>query len=374
MFTHGYAPMEIVWKRRDAESRKGKPADNLIGVRSIRLRSQLSIMGWVFDEDDPDIVTHVRQQAMNKRVGGWIDIPMGRILLFRTTTARSNPEGRSILRNAYRSWKFKTRIQEIEGIGVERDLAGLPVAYVPAHILSPSASAEDKAQKAAWEALVQNVRRDAAEGILLPSARDQSGNLIYEMRLLSTGGTRTFDTSKIIDRYDRGIATSVLADFIFLGQQAVGSFALSSDKTALFASALGGFLKSIAAVLNERIVRSLWQYNGLDDELRPTLVPGDLEKANLAELGTFLTSMSGAGAMLFPDRDLENYLRKQGGMPPAPEEADGMDPRYAGMPGDPNDPNDPSMGGEPGMPGGPNGPNGPNGGQAPPTPQEAPSD
>ena len=51
-------------------------------------------------------------------------IPMEKCLLFRTQTHKNNPEGRSILRNAYRSWYFKKRIEEIEGVGIERDLAG----------------------------------------------------------------------------------------------------------------------------------------------------------------------------------------------------------------------------------------------------------
>lgn len=38
------------------------------------------------------------------------------------------------MRNAYRSWYFKRRIQEVEGIGIERDLAGLPVMYAPADL------------------------------------------------------------------------------------------------------------------------------------------------------------------------------------------------------------------------------------------------
>lgn len=52
-------------------------------------------------------------------------------MLFRTESVKDNPEGRSILRNAYRSWYFKRRIQEIEAIGIERDLAGLPVIHAP---------------------------------------------------------------------------------------------------------------------------------------------------------------------------------------------------------------------------------------------------
>jgi hypothetical protein len=112
----------------------------------------------------------------------------------------------------------------------------------------------------------------------------------------------------------------VLADFIFLGQQAVGSFALSSDKTALFATAVGAFTKAIEDVFNRHLLPRLWALNGFDMELMPQIKCGDLEKANLAELAQFMTALTGAGAQLFPDRELENHLRNVAGLPLAPEE------------------------------------------------------
>jgi hypothetical protein len=246
---------------------------------------------------------------------------------------RNNPEGRSILRNAYRPWMFKKRIEEIEGVGIERDLAGLPVAYIPSEYFDATADAQQKQTLKAWQRMVTQVRRDQQEGILIPSDRDASGNLLFDFKLLSTGGTRSFDTSKVIDRYNRAIATSVLADFIFLGQQSVGSFALSSDKTALFATALGSFLRSIADVFNRHLMPRLWKLNGLDMSFMPTIVPGDLERANLAELGGFLQQLTAAGAPLFPDRELENHLRSLAGLPQAPEESADM-PGDIGLPGD----------------------------------------
>ncbi|MCE2604181.1 hypothetical protein LH384_34385, partial [Pseudomonas aeruginosa] len=54
-----------------------------------------------------------------------------RALHFVTKSRKNNPEGRSVLRGAYRAWYFKRRIQEIEGIGLERDLAGFPVLTAP---------------------------------------------------------------------------------------------------------------------------------------------------------------------------------------------------------------------------------------------------
>ena len=78
---------------------------------------------------------------------GTYTIPMSKALLFRTKSRKNNPEGRSILRNAYRSWYFKRRIQEIEGIGIERDLAGLPVMHGPEGLDLWNDDIEDKDRK-----------------------------------------------------------------------------------------------------------------------------------------------------------------------------------------------------------------------------------
>ena len=323
MFTYGYAPMEIIWKKRggpdalDGASRSAY-SDGKIGIRNISLRAQNTVVKWSIDPLDGS-VDGVWQQPIARPM---VMIPIEKLLLFRTTDERNNPEGRSILRTAYRPWYFKKRIEEIEGIGVERDLAGLPVAYIPGQYFDPSADAMQKQTLAAWKRLITQVRRDQQEGILLPSDRDSHGQLMFDIKLLSTGGSRTFDTSKIVDRYNRAIATSVLADFIFLGQQSVGSFALSSDKTALFATAVGAFTGKIADTINRHLLPRLWKLNGMDMEYMPKLMPADLEKPNLGELGTFIQQLTGAGAQFFPDRDLENHLRDIAGLPPMPEEAD----------------------------------------------------
>lgn len=321
MFTYGYAPMEIIWKRRggpDAPdgTRRSAYKDGKIGVRTISLRAQPTVNRWEIDPEDGSI-NGLWQQPYS---GGMVFIPIQKMLLFRTTEERNNPEGRSILRNAYRAYYFKKRIEEIEAIGIERDMAGLPVAMVPARYFRKDADAFDKAILAQWQSLVTSIRRDQREGVVMPSDRDDKGNLLFELKLLSSGGARTFDTTKVIDRYNRAIATSVLADFIFLGQQAVGSFALSSDKTALFATAVGAFTKAIEDVFNRHLLPRLWALNNFDMDMMPQIKCGDLEKANLGELAQFMTALTGAGAQLFPDRELENHLRNVAGLPLAPEE------------------------------------------------------
>ncbi|CAB4122790.1 hypothetical protein UFOVP32_69 [uncultured Caudovirales phage] len=322
MFTYGYAPMEIVWKKRlgpDKEDGSARSAysDGKIGVRTISLRAQPTVVRWNMDPLDGSIDGFWQQPFS----GPMVYIPIEKLLLFRTTDDRNNPEGRSILRTAYRAYYYKKRIEEIEAIGVERDMAGLPVAYIPSRYFAKDADVFERRIFSEWQKLVTTIRRDQREGVVMPSDRDSSGNLLFELKLLSTAGSRTFDTSKVIERYDRSIATSVLADFIFLGQQSVGSFALSSDKTALFATAVGAFTKAIEDVFNRHLLPRLWKLNGLDMEFMPQMRCGDLETQNLGELSDFISKLTSAGATMFPDRELENHLRGIAGLPLAPEDS-----------------------------------------------------
>ena len=324
MFDYGYAPMEIVWKRRGGPTKEDSTqrsaySDGKIGIRAISLRAQNTVVRWQIDPEDGSIDGFWQQPFS----GAMKYIPIQKLLLFRTTDEKNNPEGRSILRSAYRAYYFKKRIEEIEAIGIERDMAGLPVAYLPSRYFRKDADAFDKAILSQWQQLVTTIRRDQKEGIVMPGDRDDKGNLMFELKLLSTAGSRTFDTSKIIDRYNRAIATSVLADFIFLGQQSVGSFALSSDKTALFATAVGAFTRVIEDTFNRHLLPRLWELNGFDPELMPQMRCGDLEKPNVGELATFIQHLVGAGAQMFPDRELENHLRAAAGLPLAPEDAMG---------------------------------------------------
>jgi hypothetical protein len=324
MLPFGFAPMEIVWKRRngpgDNPKTRSRFEDNLIAPRKLTLRAQETVWRWEFDEDGG--IQGLYQQPPT---GAELFVPIEKLLLFRTSVHKNNPEGRSILRNAYRPWYFKKRVEEIEGIGVERDLAGLPLVRIPADLFNADPETEPEKAQAfqTYKDLATKIRRDQKEGVVLPSTRygeDGKGERKYDLELLSTGGRRQFDTSAIIDRYDKRIATVVLADFIFLGQDSVGSFALSSDKTAMFGQALGAWLDTITATINRHLIPRMWRLNGLPEETMPMLQHGDVEKPNLDELGNFVSKIAGAGALLFPNRELENALLRSANLPEMAEE------------------------------------------------------
>jgi hypothetical protein len=334
MFTYGYAPMEIIWKKRNGPdstdpSERSQYTDGKVGIRNLSLRAQSSIVRWQFDPVDGGI-QGVWQQPI---AGPMVYIPITKMVLFRTRNERNNPEGRSILRNAYRPWYFKKRLEEIEGIGIERDLAGLPVAMIPGSYMDVNADTQQKKVASDWKRLVTNVRKDKQMGVVIPSDRDQHGNLLFDFKLISSGGSRAIDTTKIIDRYDNRITATVLADFIMLGQQGRGgSHALSQNKSDIFAQAIKTFLERICDTINRFLMPRLWKLNGKNVETMPTLAHGDVAAKDLQGLAAMLTALAAAGAQLFPDPDLENHIREEAGLPPAAEDGLGWgapDPQEA---------------------------------------------
>ena len=322
MLPFGFSVLEEVYKVRAGPSRdpgaSSKHDDHRIGWKKLPIRAQETVERWIFHPDNSEVIGLVQVARPSFRP---IEIPASRFLLFRPQAHKANPEGRSMLRNAYRPWFFKKRIEEIEGIGIERDLAGLPTALVPPRILSPSASPTEKALLAEIEKVIRNVRRDEKEGLIFPLARDEAGNLLYECKLLTTGGRRQFDTVRIIDRYDRRIASTMLADFILLGQEGrTGSFALAESKTALFAVAIGAFLDAITAVFNRFAIPRLLELNTFPTEAgAPTLEHGDIESIDIEKLGAYVVQLSQAGVSL-ADEKTERFLRMQAGLPERDED------------------------------------------------------
>lgn len=309
--TYGWSFHEIVYKRRMGRSRspqtRSKYNDGLIGWQKLPIRGQETLYQWEYDNED----NLLGMTQMPPPSYGIYTIPIDKALLFRTKSRKNNPEGRSILRNAYRSWYFKKRIQEIEGIGIERDLAGLPVIYIPQDYddVWDNTDSASVSKRLPFEDMVRNIRRDEMEGVVLPEG--------FKLELLSSGGSRQFDTNAIINRYDTRIAMTVLADFIFLGHQQNGSWALSSDKTKMFAMAIGAFLDIICETFNSQGIPSLIDINGqhfAEITDYPKMTHGDIEDADIEKVSAFIKDMTGIG-VLVPDDGLEDYIRQVGHLP-----------------------------------------------------------
>lgn len=307
---YGWSYHEIVYKRRNGKTNSPRTSskynDGLIGWSKLPIRSQDTLYEWKYDEITDDFLGMVQAAPpMYQQVL----IPSYKALHFKTRSTKSNPEGRSVLRGAYRSWAFKKRLQEIEGIGVERGLAGFPVLTGPENLDIWGEQADEMQAHANALKIVQNIRMDEQAGLVLPNG--------WTLELLGPTSKSAFNTNEIIERYDKRIATTVMADFVLLGQQSVGSFALSSNKTKMFSFAIGAFLDVICEVFNNQAIPRLIDLNEEHFKSKtdyPKMKHGDIEEPDIEKLGNYIKDMVGIGA-LFPDEALDDYIRRVGNLP-----------------------------------------------------------
>lgn len=328
MFTYGWSLMEVVYKRRSGRSKDpvktSNHDDGRIGWRKWGPRGQNTLLEWLFDDNNE--VVGMRQ--LDPYSGGSpVDIPLDKCLLFRTTSTRTNPEGRSLLRSGAPSWYMQKRMQEIEAVGVERDLAGLPVAWVPQEWLMADASASEVAALAAVRDIVTNVKRNEQEGIILPAMVDDETKQMVptvDFKLMSSGGQRAFDTDKIITRYEQRIAMSVLMDFLLLGHTNVGTQTLSVSKIDLWTMAVDAIARSIAETVNSHAIPQLLGLNGMNLDLCPKLAYSEVGKVDVDGLSTALQRLLTSGAIA-PDATLEAQVRETFGLPPRDDDDEAAD-------------------------------------------------
>lgn len=319
---YGWAWNEIVYKRRGGPNQKdgrlrSKYDDGLIGWRKMPLRSQETLMRWIFDETG-DVVGMVQLGPPDYQMR---TIPLSRSLLFRFGHHKGNPEGRSILRTSYRPWYYKKRLEEFESVGVERDLAGLPMVSVPADYLRADKNTKQGQMVEAMKKMVRSVRRNEQEGVVFPTAYDrETKQALFKFELMSSGGARQHDTNALIQRYEQRQLMTVLADFIMVGHQgSTGTYNLHVDKTGIFRDALQGTAEMIADVFTRHAIPKLFARNGWQMDALPTLEPSHVDAPDLGQLAQFLTATAGLGFAWGPDVEMEKYLRNAAGMPDIPE-------------------------------------------------------
>ena len=131
MLRYGFSYHEVVFKRRAGDAPQAhlqsKFSDGRVGWRGLMGRGQDTIYRWKFD-DNGKLLGAEQQAPPQFRI---TELPLEKCLLFRTSAEKNNPEGRSIFRSSYRAYYIKRGIENIEAVGVEKDISGLPIVWVP---------------------------------------------------------------------------------------------------------------------------------------------------------------------------------------------------------------------------------------------------
>lgn len=325
----GWAYSHVVYKPRNGEQDSpgdsSKYNDGRWGWRKMSFKAQDSLQRWEFDDEGG--IKGWWQRTQDK---GLVFLPIARGLLFRTTTRKGNPQGASYLRNAYEPWWQKKRLQEVEGIGHERNLAGFPVVWVDPQILTDPAFAE---QKAMYERIAKDMRADEQAGLVMPMQYDEdkdggsSGNPLYKVELLASPGQSRADIGNTIDRYAREIAMSVLADVILMGHDGgIGSAQAAITKDEMLRRSMMGLLTDVADVFNRHEIPRLFRLNGKKTGELPYLEVAPPESATAEQIVKMLLDLANTGAVMWPSAELGEYVQSKTGIPMADmaEEADDL--------------------------------------------------
>jgi hypothetical protein len=297
MIIYGWAAFEKVYRVEDGR----------VLWEKIAFRDQSTLAEWKLDAHG-DLVALVQAT----RSGQHVEIPADKLIHFRTATVAGRPEGVSWLRRAYRAWHLKKRVEEWVTIGVQRDLNGIPIARVPAEVAL--AGAGDPTYDLIAK-VVTGVKVDEMQGIIWPGDRDEQGNPYYDIELLSTQGRAKVDGLALIRSLAGDISSVMLAQFIGLGRDAIGSRALAEPQQEIFQTALTALLDVIEETHHRQATRQLLEINGLP---AGRIVHGELRDLDLEALGNFILRTSQAGADYFPPGEgrTTDELRQIAGLDP----------------------------------------------------------
>lgn len=303
MNTYGFCVNEIVLRKR-LHSKGSKYNDGLIGIRKLPIRAQDSIRTWDYSEDGQlqSLTQKVpkigkRGKVLMSHAGEEIVLPRKKFLLFRLGKKKDSPVGESPLKACYYAWKFKNSAEEMEAVGLQRDLSGVPIAWIPPQVMDKDADPELKAQYEMFKNIVRNVSNSQQTGMVLPQMYDDRGNPLFKFELLKNDGGKAYDTSKIKEYYSNCILTALSADLLKMGQTSTGSYALGNIKTTLSAIAIEAKLKEVCNVLNLHLFPLIAEMNGWDKTRLPYIEIDDLENTSIEEFSKFVQRTASTGLL-----------------------------------------------------------------------------
>jgi hypothetical protein len=200
----GFALGEIVLDKR---------ADGRLWLKNIDPRGQESLDRWEYEGDKETAYWQI-----DPNTGTRYEIPLNKSVHFRYRGRKGNPQGKSLLRSLYRPYKFARNLEDLEGIGIERDVGGMPIAKLK----EGTYSAQDITD---LKQTLKGLRKDEELYMIEPEGID--------IRAYG-GGSKIYDVAAVIERYHKLILMRLFAQFLKLGMDNVGTQALVKGSQAFF--------------------------------------------------------------------------------------------------------------------------------------------
>ena len=315
-----------------------KHDDGHLTFMDIMHRSQSTIDQW--DVDDNGRVIGLTQRHPDTQQEHYL--PRAKIMYMVDDTLHDSPEGVGLLRHVVEPVQRLRILQQLEGIGFETDLRGIPILRAPFTEIRDAVKKGDltDAQAAALEAPLKSFLRNHKRGegqlaMALDSATlrttDDKGSpsqtYKWDVQLLEAQSESLADLDRAIMRVTLEIARILGIEQLLLGASSAGSFALSADKTKAFLLMVDGTLAEIAEAIQKDLLTTLWDLNGWDKKLMPTVRFESVRTQDVEAIGAALRDLATSGAPVMPNDPavLEFYDLLGLPRPPIREEEDETD-------------------------------------------------
>jgi hypothetical protein len=321
---HGFAIQEWQAKKR---------LDGLIGIGNIEARPQHTIWQWDIDPANGRVRGVVQRSP---QTGELFYLPRWKFVYLVDDTLTDSPEGLGILRQVTEPAERLKEYLKIEGIGFDRDLRGTPIGRAPIAELEQikrenpdNKQLSDQIDRAimAMRNFIQAQAKDVNTGLLLDSTPFKNiqsdgyswaNSLRWGMELLQGDSTGIEHLGAAIERTNYEIARVLGVEQLLIGQNS-GSRALSEDKSRNLYLQVNGVLADMTEMYSRDLIGALWNLNGFDERVKPTLTAEDVSFMSVQEVSATLRDMATAGAVLMPDDPAIGEVREMLGLSAPPE-------------------------------------------------------
>lgn len=272
-------------------------------LQDLEPRIPSSILNWQTKDKRRGIQQLIKTDEASEKPS-IVDIPEEKLLILTNDKEGDDVTGQSVLRPAYKHYKFKDVLYRISGISAERYGVGIPVATLP--------EAYGQAEKDAIEQQVKEMRSNERSYLVLPSG--------YKLEIITPSGNPMGQQIKeLIEHHNKMILTSTLSQFLGLGSDGSGSLALSKDMSSFFLKHVEDKAHYFAGQISKQVIRRLVRLNYGDQETYPELRFTPLGDIDFKEMSEVVNTLVTAG-LVKPEPKLQQWTRQTFKLPELSDE------------------------------------------------------
>lgn len=294
---YGWRVPEIVWDEQDGR----------IIVKRLAPRSLQLVDRWIYDQagelrgyhyqGNRPYGTGLQEWSSTSSMLDRVPVPIEKTIHLAYEPENGSPQGCGLWRSMYRPWYFKDALLRIMGIGIERNLLGVPVA-----VAGDGAQADDKS---AMKTILSRLRAADDAAVVLPKG----------WTLDWFESTRTpLDAMPFLHYQDSQIALAGLAQMLNLGLQQHGTQAVGSVHSEHFQAALESDARWIEANLQRQLVKRWCLLNYGEGLKCPELRHRTIRARDIGAWTSALQQLV-SGGFLHPTPDDEEKLRDEMELP-----------------------------------------------------------